>query len=209
MGAWLLVGKYLFLGLLFVFLVALYRAMVGDAMRGVRARPRERRAARRARRERRPALEPAPAEPVPGALTAEPATPRPAARVVAEPPPAPPEPLEPTAAAPPTAGPPERTAQPCLVVVRSPDEERLALGSVVTLSAATTVGRGQENSVVLPDRYASLHHALIYVADNRRVLRDRGSTNGTILNGSRIRTEMPLRDGDRIEIGTTVLEYHQ
>lgn len=206
MGVVLLVGQYVFLGLLFVFLVLLYRVMVADAMRGVGgARARERRAGRRVSRERR-------AEPVAARPEPPPAAPvRPA--------PAPSLPLEPIVAAPPEAQPEpepapspsvaEAAREPCLVVVRSPDEERLAEGAVFKVSAATTMGRGQENTIVVPDRFASLHHALIYVADSRRVLRDRGSTNGTLLNGSRIRSEMPLSDGDRIEIGTTVLEYHQ
>lgn len=96
-----------------------------------------------------------------------------------------------------------------LVVVESPDVDRLPAGTVLPLSAATSVGRSSENAIELPDRFASAHHVLIYLTRGKHVLRDRDSTNGTFVNGTRIYSEVVLSAGDRLEIGTTILEYRQ
>jgi pSer/pThr/pTyr-binding forkhead associated (FHA) protein len=46
------------------------------------------------------------------------------------------------------------------------------------------------------------------VKDGEAVLTDLGSTNGTKLNGQQIQTRA-LGDGDRITIGTTLLEFRR
>jgi pSer/pThr/pTyr-binding forkhead associated (FHA) protein len=104
---------------------------------------------------------------------------------------------------------PPEPVGPRILVLRGTNDGAVPAGSAFKLSAATTIGRGPDNTIALPDRYVSLQHALIYVADGRRLLRDRGSTNGTLLNGTRIHSDMPLRNGDRIEIGTILLEYRE
>lgn len=38
------------------------------------------------------------------------------------------------------------------------------------------------------------------------VLRDLGSTNGTVVNGQRVQGELSLQHGDRIQLGPLVLE---
>ena len=76
------------------------------------------------------------------------------------------------------------------------------------LTAVMTIGRGAHNSVALPsDKHVSNNHALVFVRDGVIHVRDRGSTNGTYVNGARIDDETPLNDGDRITVGTTVLRY--
>lgn len=94
-----------------------------------------------------------------------------------------------------------------LVVIESGDEAHRA-GDAVPLSAAVTIGRSDENSLQIADRFISSRHLLICLRDGRRILVDRGSTNGTFVNGSRIEEEIELSDGDRIAVGNTVLEYH-
>jgi pSer/pThr/pTyr-binding forkhead associated (FHA) protein len=83
------------------------------------------------------------------------------------------------------------------------------VGEEFYLLAAATIGRDPTNLVVLGDRFVSAQHALIFLKEGRRVLRDRGSTNGTYLNGERIEADAHLYDGDQIAIGTTLLEYEE
>ncbi len=94
-----------------------------------------------------------------------------------------------------------------LLVIESVDET-LAVAETVPLSAAVTIGRSDENSLQVFDRFISSRHVLICLRDGRRILVDRGSTNGTFVNGQRVEEEVELSDGDRIAMGNTVLEYH-
>ena len=68
----------------------------------------------------------------------------------------------------------------------------------------TTLGRGSDCQVVLADAHASRHHARLEVRGGVVVLVDLGSTNGTRVNGHRIR-EVVLGVGDRIELGQTLV----
>ena len=68
------------------------------------------------------------------------------------------------------------------------------------------VGRLPECDIVVDDPGASRQHAEIRRENGRFVVADLGSTNGTLVNESAI-GEHTLADGDRITIGTTVLEF--
>lgn len=70
--------------------------------------------------------------------------------------------------------------------------------------ARTTIGRAEDNSLVLHDPDVSLHHAEITVSNGAFFLRDAGSTTGTFLNGERIGVA-PLYRDDEIVAGTTRL----
>ena len=72
--------------------------------------------------------------------------------------------------------------------------------------ATVTIGRLPENDVVLADRGASRRHAQVRLDAGEAVLTDLGSTNGTQLNGRQVQTRS-LADGDKIVIGTTLIEY--
>jgi len=103
--------------------------------------------------------------------------------------------------------PPPTSAAPHLLVVES-HEGQPPIGAEFPLSAAVTIGRNDENAISLDDRYVSGSHALILLREGRRVLVDRGSTNGTLVNGNRVDAEVELSEGDRISVGRTVFEYH-
>jgi len=119
---------------------------------------------------------------------------------------APPE-TEPEPAPAPEPPPAPEPAAPHLLVLESADEG-LEAGQTIALSAAVTIGRSEENSLQVADRFISSRHALICLRDGRRILVDRGSTNGTFVNGDRVEEEIELSDGDRIALGNTVVEYH-
>lgn len=76
------------------------------------------------------------------------------------------------------------------------------------LGETTTIGRLPECDVVLSDPATSRRHARIVRRDGGFVLVDLGSTNGTFVNGEPV-TERELRDGDRITLGGTTLEFRR
>ena len=67
-----------------------------------------------------------------------------------------------------------------------------------------SIGRAGDNDLVVPDSRVSRHHARIQARRGALVLHDLGSTNGSRVNGTRVQ-EVVLGEGDRIEIGDTVL----
>jgi hypothetical protein len=78
--------------------------------------------------------------------------------------------------------------------------------TVALTGDVVTIGRLPECDVVVKDKGASRRHAQIKIKDGTATITDLGSTNGTRLNGATIQSR-ELADGDRITIGTTVLEY--
>ena len=73
----------------------------------------------------------------------------------------------------------------------------------------TTIGRDELSDVGLyGDRNIAPLHATIEAANNRHVLQDGGTPLGTSVNGQRVSTHV-LRDGDRIQIASMLLEFHE
>jgi len=214
------IGKYLLLAGLYAFVFVVFRGMmaqiVAESARATEGGRRGRRREVAPRRAIMPQVTTRPARPPRAARAPAPEpAPEPAPQPVSEPEPAPSTPpavepvapAEPPARAEPRAVAPPAPAAPHLRVLES-DDERLGAGDTLPLSAAVTIGRSDENSVRLSDRFVSSRHALICLRDGRRLLVDRGSTNGTFLNGERVEEEVELHDGDRIAMGNTVFEYH-
>lgn len=93
------------------------------------------------------------------------------------------------------------------LIVQDPGLSNLRTGQIIPLTAAVTIGRAADNGLVIQDRYCSSHHALIFLQQGRRLLRDRQSTNGTYHNGQLITGDVVLQDGDMIQIGTVKFQY--
>src|SRR3954471_15486428 len=66
-----------------------------------------------------------------------------------------------------------------------------------------SLGRHPNNSIQLLDKIVSKEHCTIEFMDNRWVLKDLGSLNGTFVNNERVRGISPLKHGDEIALGAT------
>lgn len=64
-----------------------------------------------------------------------------------------------------------------------------------------TVGRHPESDVFLDDITVSRRHVELTRAPVGYVVRDTGSLNGTYVNGERIDGEVPLTNGDELQVG--------
>src|SRR5690242_4759305 len=72
-----------------------------------------------------------------------------------------------------------------------------------------TLGRSNDNDIVLADSLASRHHATIQfqlAGVQGPQLLDNQSANGITVNGQRVAGSIVLNNGDRIQIGQTVME---
>lgn len=78
---------------------------------------------------------------------------------------------------------------------------------VVTEKKRISIGRTNENDIVLENRGVSRKHAMIEFNDRAAVVIDNESLNGTFVNNRKI-TEEVLRDDDTITIGKYSLIYH-
>jgi pSer/pThr/pTyr-binding forkhead associated (FHA) protein len=67
------------------------------------------------------------------------------------------------------------------------------------------IGRSSELDMVLVEDMVSRKHAKIITDDKTVTIQDLGSTNGTFVNGEKVRTS-EIRDGDRILIGTSIIK---
>ena len=93
--------------------------------------------------------------------------------------------------------------------VVEPAEQR---GRVYELGEEMTVGRAAGCQVKVEDSYASQLHARVFRKEGQVFVEDLGSTNGTYVNRKGTKSKekvggpMPLRLGDRLMVGRTVLE---
>ena len=87
-----------------------------------------------------------------------------------------------------------------LVVIASPTTVP-PLGAIFPLSAANTIGRDVNNTIVVDDAFASGRHAALTFRGRSWYLEDLGSTNGTRLGGQPLTAPMPMAWGDELEVG--------
>jgi sigma-B regulation protein RsbU (phosphoserine phosphatase) len=70
-----------------------------------------------------------------------------------------------------------------------------------------TLGRATDCTIPIKDRYLSRKHAEILYAAGVWAVRDCGSVNGTLLNGSKLTAVTPLKPGDRIVLGDSEVVF--
>jgi hypothetical protein len=83
------------------------------------------------------------------------------------------------------------------------------VGERFSLRASTSIGRDAGNDVPLSDEAASARHAVLELRDGEWWVEDLGSTNGTLVNGTRIERAERVRFGDELAIGRIALRLEK
>ncbi len=95
--------------------------------------------------------------------------------------------------------------QDCLVIIYTVNSREL--GKRFSLAGGPVrLGRGPDNTIVLENDAVSRRHAVVEARDGKYFLVDMNSTNGTYVNDE-IVYDHPLRRGDQIKIGDTILKF--
>ena len=91
---------------------------------------------------------------------------------------------------------------PSLFVIRGNDQgTRFELAEPIL-----RLGRDASNLIQIHDTEVSRHHAELRRSDDDFILADLDSSNGTFVNGQRVRSHR-LASGDQIQIGATLMLY--
>jgi hypothetical protein len=91
-----------------------------------------------------------------------------------------------------------------LLVIASPE---LGPGRTIEVAGPIVVGRDSTSGIRLEhDEFASGRHARIEPRSGGAWVDDLGSTNGTFLNGARLKRAQLAKAGDVIKIGSTELQ---
>ena len=99
-----------------------------------------------------------------------------------------------------------KVKQPAVVIVRDAEGRKLGAHK---LSAPLEVGRADECAIRVEDTYVSQQHARLFGRDGAWFVEDLGSTNGTYLNDERVTAPKPVRPGDLVKVGRTILELRR
>jgi predicted component of type VI protein secretion system len=82
-------------------------------------------------------------------------------------------------------------------------EQKPNQGAEHAVESGTTIGReGCDITIADPD--VSRRHAAVQIVSGELSIEDLGSTNGTLVNGEAITARRSLREGDEVQIGSTV-----
>lgn len=79
-------------------------------------------------------------------------------------------------------------------------------GHSYQLDSELTMGRAAGCQITLDDTYISQLHARVRNSETGVIVEDLGSTNGTYLNRKRVMAPSVVSPGDKIQVGSTVLE---
>lgn len=91
------------------------------------------------------------------------------------------------------------------LIVLASDTDDVILDSEYPLLPRTSIGRAPTNTVHLADNFASNEHAVVAYRGGNWWLEDRGSSNGTNLNGDDIKEPVIVSNGDLIGVGRVTL----
>lgn len=99
------------------------------------------------------------------------------------------------------------TGDPTRLVIIEPKKRK---GSAFEIEGVIGIGRESDNTVMIAgDAFVSSYHARVWTSDGQILIDDRGSKNGTFVNGAKLEGQKPLHTGDRIQIGYTILEARE
>jgi DNA-binding winged helix-turn-helix (wHTH) protein len=92
---------------------------------------------------------------------------------------------------------------------RSQYEHRLIWGmrEIALRPGDNLLGRTHDATIWVDHSSVSRRHALLHVGEEGATIADCGSKNGTFLGSSRVLEPVPLKDGDRILLGSALLVF--
>ncbi len=86
-------------------------------------------------------------------------------------------------------------------------EPRQRKGLTIPLDGEISIGRDEACAIsIVDDTYVSQLHMRFYDYEGQPMVEDLGSTNGTFHNGNKLTGSKLVHPGDRIQVGTTVIE---
>ena len=81
------------------------------------------------------------------------------------------------------------------------------MGTTFPLGFTAVIGRDEDNDIALPaDKKTSRRHARLLREGANYVIEDTGSTNGTFVNGQKVKRQA-LMSGDTVLVGNTALRF--
>ena len=86
------------------------------------------------------------------------------------------------------------------------ENSNLKKGGVIPIMGALTIGRKEDNRLILNNPYVSGHHARIYLKNGEYTLEDLKSTNGVIVNNKKLEDICLIKPGDEIKIGDSIFK---
>lgn len=89
-----------------------------------------------------------------------------------------------------------------LVLLQQGQSTTYALGG-----SEAVIGRHPECSVHVDSNMVSRRHARVFIENEAWFIEDLGSGNGTVVNGQRIASRMPLKHEDRIKLGPILFRF--
>ena len=100
-----------------------------------------------------------------------------------------------------------KTSQALIVVNRVKSKQEAPQVFLLKKNQQTTIGRDQGNTIEIPDMAVSRLHAEITSGPGGFYMRDLGSSNGVIINQTKIDNPYLLAHGDRITLGDRLIYY--
>lgn len=80
-------------------------------------------------------------------------------------------------------------------------------GDAFAIHGSIVVGSAADSNVILHEAAASARHLRVVARGDGYWVEDLGSSAGTYLNDRRLEAPAPLRHGDRLRVGSTVLRF--
>jgi len=95
-----------------------------------------------------------------------------------------------------------RSNSPYLKLINRREHLYFKIQETYILHGDMTIGRINKNNISFNDPFLSTNHARLVLHNDKYLLEDADSTNGTTVNGEKISNEgIYLKDGDKIHVG--------
>ncbi len=94
-------------------------------------------------------------------------------------------------------------------ILENGEDGELAVKQRFAFSEQITLGRGEDNDVVIPEHFVSHHHAILFKHGSQYVIEDLGSRNHTYVNDHLLTGKAYIKPGDLIRIGLITMRFER